>query len=113
MDLEGVMQWAERIRNKKGEDTLVLDIQKLGSFADFMILTSVDSTPQLRAIAEDLEHHARRKFQWKPHVAGTWDSQWIVIDLGGMIIHVMEKSLRDYYQLEEIWLKGGTTAYYV
>lgn len=112
-DLESAMHIAERIRDKKGEETLVIDVSKVGTIADFLIITSVESSPQLRAIAEDLKLYARKKLSWNVHVAGAWDSEWVVVDMGGIIVHVLDKHLRDYYKLEELWLHGGTTAYYL
>ncbi len=111
--LDFAMELAERVQNKKGEDTLILDLQKVGTIADFLILTSVDSAPQLRAISEDMRLYAKKKFGWKVVPEGSYDSQWIILDLGPAILHVMDKEMRNYYKLEDIWSQGAATAYYL
>ena len=111
--MDEAMRIAERTRNKKAEDILLLDIHQLGTIADYLILTSANSKPHMRAIAEDVRLYVKRKHKQHVVLEGTYESQWVILDMGAVIVHVMEKEVRDYYRLEELWSRGETAAYYL
>ena len=112
-ELDNALTFAERIKDKKGENILVLDIQAKGAITDYLVLSSVESMAQTRAIADDLQIHARNKMKRSAVRVGQADSDWVILDMGTIVIHIMEKSLREYYDLEELWSQGGTTAYHI
>jgi len=91
--------------DKKAIDPVVLDIRRLNQFADFMVIVSGDSSPQLRAIAKEIEFRVKKLgikgIVWE----GDLDSGWLIFDTGSILAHVMAEDERAYYKLEELWGK--------
>lgn len=72
--------------------------------ADYFILASGDSERQLKAITDEIELKVKSELQTSPlHVDGEPNSGWVVIDYGGVIIHLFHPEVRAYYHLEELW----------
>jgi ribosome-associated protein len=90
--------------NKKAEDTVILDLRKLSSVADYFVITSGTSEPHLRAILEEIAEKLREEFQLRPRaVDGAPQAGWIVLDYSDVIVHVMRADVRDRYDLETLW----------
>lgn len=91
----------------KGRDIVVLDVQRLTSLFDKLIVVSGDSTRQNKALA----NHVREKLKalGVPTLGteGEENGEWILVDLGAVVVHVMQPAIRHYYNLEELW--GGAT----
>ena len=89
---------------KKAIDVVALDVQNLTSFADTFIICSGRSSRQVNAIAEHIQKDLK-KHKIKPlSVEGVGDGQWVLMDYGHVIIHVFYDSVRDFYDLEGLWL---------
>lgn len=87
----------------KGMGTVVFDVRGFSVPTSYMVITSADNPKQLRAIAETIAEEVPSK----PVQREGWDSlQWIVMDYGGVIVHVMSAQAREFYDLEGLW--GGT-----
>lgn len=94
----------------KAMDIQTLDVRGLTSIADFMIIASGRSDRQVRALAQKALEMTR---QLKVKVLGTEgerEGEWILIDLGDVIVHVMHPATRAYYQLEKLWSGVGRYA---
>ncbi len=96
----------EALEEKKGEDILLLDLQKVAMFTDYFILCSGTSDRMLDALAEGVEEKAREKYAIKGRKEGQSASGWLVIDFGQVIVHLFAPKVRDYYKLEELWHEG-------
>jgi ribosome-associated protein len=87
----------------KARDIVVLDVRKLTSFYDTIIVASAESNRQVRALA----HHVRDKLKDAGAtilgVEGEESGEWVLLDCGDMVIHVMQPIVRTYYNLEELW----------
>ena len=89
---------------KKASNVVALDVQNLTSFADTFIICSGRSNRQVNAIAEHIQKDLK-KHKIKPlSVEGVGDGQWVLMDYGHVIIHVFYDSVRDFYDLEGLWL---------
>jgi ribosome-associated protein len=89
---------------KKAIDPVILDLRKVSSVADFFVICSAESEPQLKAIGGGLEKELKDKFDLRPlAVDGYPQSQWIVVDYGDVMVHVFHTSSRARYNLEELW----------
>ena len=87
----------------KAVDIKVLDVRKLTSMADYMVVATGRSSRQVRALAEHVAE-AARKFKNRPlGMEGEEASEWILVDLGDVIVHVMQAETREFYQLEKLW----------
>lgn len=103
------MKIAEFADSKKAVGTEILDISKLSSFTDHMVLTSGESGPQIRAICgaidDGLEKLGYKKLRWE----GTPASNWMILDLSSVVVHVMSPEERGRYKLEELWGRTAVT----
>lgn len=90
--------------NKKGEDTVVLDVRRLSSVADYFVIVSASSDPHLRAIVEEISVRLKQDEDVRPlSVDGTSAAGWVVLDYFDVIVHVMRTDLRERYDLEGLW----------
>ena len=87
----------------KAENIVVLDVRKLASFTDTMIFASGTSTRHVKAIAEAVIEAADRAGKPALGVEGDDVAEWILVDLGDVIVHVMLPDVRRYYELEKLW----------
>ncbi len=90
--------------NKKAEDLVVLDVNKISSITDYFVIASGTSEPHLRAIAEEITETLKADHDVRPRAKdGTLQTGWLVIDFFDVIVHVMRKEVRERYDLESLW----------
>ena len=87
----------------KGQDILVLDVRKLTSMCDSMIIASAQSTRQVKALADNVRDRLREAGASIIGVEGEQSSEWVLVDCGDIVIHVMQPAVRAHYKLEELW----------
>ena len=87
----------------KAHDITVLDVRKLTSIADTLVIATADSNRQVKALA----HHVRDKLKESGAsivgVEGEETGEWVLVDAGDIVVHVMQPAVRAYYNLEELW----------
>lgn len=95
----------ESIRDKKGEDIVVLDLQQVpDTITDYFIICHADNTTQVRAIANNIVESVEERTGEKPFSKeGFTQAEWILIDYLNIVVHVFYKEKRTFYQLEELW----------
>lgn len=87
----------------KAEDIKSVDVRKLTSIADYMVIATGRSSRQVKGLADRVLEAAREQ-QLKPlGVEGEQNAEWILIDFGDVIVHVMQPEPRQFYQLEKLW----------
>ena len=74
--------------DKLASDIVILDIAEVSDFADYFVILTVESTRQMRAVVEDLEHALEDKGAARHHREGTPESGWMLLDFGDVVIHV-------------------------
>ena len=87
----------------KAQDTQVIDVKHLTSIADFMIFTSGRSNRQVKSLADKVIETAKQLNLPLLGKEGAEQAEWVLVDLGDIIIHIMQPSTRTYYQLEKLW----------
>ena len=87
---------------KKALNVKILEIKRLSSIADYLVLASGTSDKQTQAIAESVKK-GLKQFGKALDVEGLREGNWVVIDYGDVIVHVFQESTRRYYNLEELW----------
>jgi len=89
---------------KMAEDIVLLDLQELTIIADYFVIASADTARQIDAITESIDSEIKQTFALDPlHIEGAADSGWVLMDYGGMIVHLFSKPQREHYQLEDLW----------
>ncbi len=93
--------------DKDASDLMMIDIRKVATFADFMVIMSADSPRQIDALAEDQVKSMKQKGDRKLyHREGTPDSGWVLLDFSDVIVHIFSEPQRAYYRLEQVWKEG-------
>ena len=93
----------DKIEDLKAKDIVMLDVSEKSNIADYMVVCSGTSKTHVRAIAENLVVEAKRAKLKILGVEGRDSSEWVLVDLGDVILHVMQDQTRDFYQLEKLW----------
>jgi ribosome-associated protein len=81
----------------------MMDMQDVSLLADFFVLCNAESTPQFRAILDEVEKQTKAAGGRPLHVEGTAESGWVLLDYGSVIVHIFDPELRAYYDLEKLW----------
>ena len=103
MDKDILQQLLHILDDNKATDIQVLDVQGLTTITDTMLIASGQSARQVKALADKLSQ-AAKKFGMPPlGIEGRQQGDWVLIDLGDIILHIMRPPTRDYYQLEKLW----------
>lgn len=90
--------------DKKALDPVILDLRKISGVADYFVICSADSEPQLKAIGNGLEKELKDAYDIRPlAVDGQPQSLWIVVDYGDVMVHIFHTSSRARYDLESLW----------
>lgn len=88
------------IEEKKGQNTVVLDVSDAPLIIDKLIISEANSAKQLRAIAE----HLKETIDKQPYAVEGLDSQtWAVLDYGAVVVHIFEREAREFYDLDGLW----------
>lgn len=97
----------DTLQDKKGVDILVLDIHAQAVFADYFVIVSGESEPQLRALMQAVQSEAKKVGGRLPKgVEGTPADGWVLVDFGDVVVHIFNSEKRAYYDLESLWHKG-------
>jgi ribosome-associated protein len=97
-------QIVDAIAENKGEDVLLLDIREISILTDYFVIASTTSERQAAAIIDEIKKRAKKSLRATPlNVDGDTASQWVVLDYGGVVVHLLTQEMRDYYDLEGLW----------
>lgn len=99
------------IENVKGEDIHQLDLRELDNTpCDFFIICSGNSNTQVTAIVNSIQKTVSKKLSEKPfHTEGLDNAEWVLIDYVNVVVHVFQNSIREYYNIEELWGDAKST----
>lgn len=87
----------------KGRDIVTLDVSAITDFTDCMIIATGTSSTHVRALVRYVVDAARTLGRTPIGVEGDNTAEWVLVDLGELVVHVMQASTRDYYDLERLW----------
>lgn len=87
----------------KGVDVVNMDVRTLTDIADYMIMCTGTSTRHVKALAETVAVKAKENKVGTVRTEGEGDSEWVLVDLGDVVVHVMTPTARSFYSLEDLW----------
>jgi ribosome-associated protein len=96
----------DALEDVKAQEIQVFDTEHLSSLFERVIIASGTSNRQTKALAASVRDKVRNAGFGKPRIEGEDNGEWIIVDCGAAVVHVMQPTIRTYYNLEEIW--GGT-----
>ena len=99
-----------RLDDMKAEETVTIDLRGKSAFSDYMIVTTGRANRHVGAIAENVTKALKETGVKSIHVEGLPNCDWVLIDSGGVIVHVFRPEVREFYNLERLWTQGPTTA---
>jgi len=97
----------EALEDIKGRDIVVFNTARMPSMFERVVIASGDSTRQVKALADRVHEKARESGARVYGVEGEASGEWVLVDLGDVVVHIMHPTVRDFYNLEEVW--GGKT----
>jgi ribosome-associated protein len=87
----------------KARDIEVLNVTRLTSLFDRVVIASADSTRQVKSLARNVQDKLREAGATVVGVEGEETGEWVLVDLGAIVVHIMQPAVRSYYNLEELW----------
>ncbi|MEO1537742.1 MAG: ribosome silencing factor [Pseudomonadota bacterium] len=94
----------------KAEDVMQISLRGKSEMADWMVIASGRSSRQVAAISEHLVEKLKQDHNVLSKVEGKDTGDWVLIDAGDVIVHVFRPEVREFYQLEKMWLSPGDVA---
>ena len=94
----------------KAQDIEVLDVRRIASFTDLMIIASGASTRQVKALADKVVEKCAIAGIRPLGVEGQQEAEWVLVDLVDIVVHVMLSQTRDFYNLEKLWAADSIRA---
>jgi ribosome-associated protein len=94
------------VEELKAKDVVEIDVRGKSSVCDFMVIASGTSTRHVKAIADEVVKFAKRLDVVPLGVEGEREAEWVLVDLGDVVVHVMLPRVREFYALERLWTVG-------
>lgn len=93
----------DALEQLKAQDVRVLDVRQLTPITDAMVICTGTSNRHVKALADAVIEHAKRAGHRPRGVEGLDPGEWVLVDLGDAVVHVMQAQARAFYQLEKLW----------
>ena len=97
----------EALEDVKGRDIIVYNTARMPSMFERVVIASGDSNRQVKALADRVQERIRELGSPVYGVEGEQAGEWVLVDLGDVVVHIMHPAVREFYNLEEVW--GGKT----
>ena len=94
----------------KAEDMVEIDLRGKSSIGDYMVICSGRSSRQVTSMAEKLAEKLKQDYGRTSRIEGKGAGDWVLIDTGDVIVHIFRPEVRDFYQLEKMWMPPARTA---
>lgn len=93
----------DALEDVKASEISVIDVSGLTSVTSYMIIASGSSNRQTKALADNVQKKLKEKGAEIYGVEGEQEGEWVLVDLGDIVVHIMLPATRDYYNLEQLW----------
>lgn len=101
----------DAIDNKKGEDTISLEMKGISDMTDYFVVTHGNNERQVQAIARAVKEVANEQNIEVKRMEGYNEARWILIDLADVVVHVFHKDERNYYNIEKLYQDAPLESY--
>jgi ribosome-associated protein len=98
--LAHVLNWLDEA---KAENVVTIDIKAKSSLGDYMIIASGRSDRHVGAVAEQIQRKLKEEGLGKARIEGQSHCDWVIVDMGEIIVHVFRPEVREFYNLEKMW----------
>jgi ribosome-associated protein len=99
----------EALEDVKGRDIVIYNTARMPSMFERVVIASGDSNRQVKALADRVQERIREHGSRVYGVEGEKSGEWVLVDLGDVVVHIMHPTIRAFYNLEEVW--GGRSAH--
>jgi ribosome-associated protein len=91
----------------RGRDVVILDLTEVTPICDYFVIATGTSRRQLHAIADDIDNRVTKELgETRIGIEGYQDSRWILLDYGTVVVHMLDKETREFYDLENLWAEA-------
>ena len=101
----------DALQSRKGVDIIVMDLRSLSDAADYFVLCTGESDPQIRSLCEEVVDRLKSEGERPWHVEGLGTRRWVLIDLVDIVVHIFRPEAREFYALERLWGDARTVAF--
>ena len=96
----------DALEDIKARDIQLVNVMKITSFFDYIAIASADSTRQTKALANNVIEKVKEAGFHIIGTEGEGTGEWVLVDCGDIVVHIMQPAVREYYKLEELWREG-------
>jgi ribosome-associated protein len=93
----------EALEDLKAEEIIELDVRDKTSVTDYIFVASGTSSRHVKAVANNVAVEAKKAGSKPLGIEGEVEGEWVLVDLGDIVVHVMQKQVRGFYDLESLW----------
>ncbi|MEZ4485612.1 MAG: ribosome silencing factor [Syntrophotaleaceae bacterium] len=105
---ERALLCAAYAQEKKAFDVRLLDVRKISTLTDYLLIVSGRSDRQVQAVADAIHLGLKNDHDTRPlAIEGMKEGRWVLLDFGDVMVHVFQESVRDYYDLDGLWSEAG------
>ncbi|WP_425500896.1 ribosome silencing factor [Roseovarius faecimaris] len=98
------------LTDDKAEEIVQIDLRGKSAIGDYMVICSGRSTRQVTAMSEKLAQRLKTELNVQAKIEGKDAGDWVLLDTGDVIVHIFRPEVREFYQLEKMWLPGAEAA---
>ena len=102
-DQEIISEIVTFLDERKAEEIVVLDLRRHANIAEYFVIATGANKPHLKALYDGLQHCFKDAGFKNFHKAGVPESGWMIMDYHGIMVHIFERELREFYDLEKLW----------
>ena len=105
---EKVLELAKILEDGKGENVCVIDVSGINSWTDYFIIVTANSGSLAHGLYKNIKDFTKENDLqiYVPHRKNPSGDDWILVDMGAIVVHLMSKEARDFYDLEILWFNG-------